>query len=85
MTEPTMNEQILETLQAMHAELRLIRLATYGQTPIESGETYEDPKHGNFGATGQATLEIVAALERIEAALDKRGKSGPSTTMHGFN
>lgn len=57
--------RIADAAEELVKETRLVRLAAYGQTGEESGEHYEDPKHGDFGAVAQSSAQVEVYLSEI--------------------
>lgn len=63
-------------LERMNENMHLLREAVYGQTSDESGQRYEQPKHGDWGVIGQASGQVESYLEAIDSNLGEIRRSG---------
>ena len=64
------NQTMIDLLVRMDSSLHLIREATYGSTSAESGDHYDSPKHGAFGAA-EAIGQLEMAIHDLSGKLTK--------------
>lgn len=67
---------IVNLLEEVSEELHLIRQATYGTTRHESRlrSTWEEPKHGEFGAVAESSAQIEGMLMNIENVVTEQAR-----------
>ncbi|WP_448810466.1 hypothetical protein [Agromyces bauzanensis] len=67
---------IVGHLERLNDNIHLIREAVYGQTREESGENYQHPKHGQWGAISEAANSAENYLSTIDTNLGEIRRSG---------
>ena len=62
-------ESVVGQLEQLNENMELVREAVYGQTSEESGENYEEPKHGEWGVVAGASSQVENYLNTIDSNL----------------
>ena len=70
------NTSIIEHLARLNENLHLIREALYGRTRAESGQNWEEPKHGEWGAISETAAATENYLTTIDKSLGEIRRSG---------
>jgi hypothetical protein len=69
-------QSVVGQMEKLNENMVLVREAVYGQTSDESGDEYEEPKHGAWGVVAGSSSQAESYLRDIDKNIGEIRRSG---------